>query len=159
MLCKDTLKEIQNIVREEISTEIGVFKSKVNPPGNENQIADLISVYHIPDEYLNFLRFANGMTLFNLDDIDGYKFFSVEEIIKENKLLADSEEERWTGERIVFCGILGEGNYIAFDLKTKLLLDGFHEIYSDEWETIPLSFGEFLKKLIELKGEKFWLTS
>jgi SMI1 / KNR4 family (SUKH-1) len=157
MLDNILFKEIEKIVQDNIVTEIGVLKSKINPPATEDQIIKLKSIYNLPNEYFDLLRFSNGMVLFNLDDIDGFEFFSTDQIIKENNLLAESEEEKWTGEIIIFCSILGEGNYIAFDLRNNVLLDGFHEFFSEDWEPIELSLNEFLSRLIELKGDKFWL--
>jgi hypothetical protein len=159
MLDKVLFKEIEKIVSEEIVTEIGVLKSKINPPATEEQIAKVKSILNLPDDYVDLLRFANGIELFNLDDIDGFLFLSTDQIVNENKVLAELEEESWTGEIVVFCLILGEGNYIAFDLKNNVLLDGFHEVDSREWAPIKLTLNDFMKKLIDLKGNKFYLTS
>jgi hypothetical protein len=158
MLDKVLFREIEKVVSEEIDTEIGVLKSKKNPPAAEEQIAKLKSILNLPDDYLDLLRFANGIELFNLDDIDGFLFLSCDQIVKENKVLAELEEDSWTGDVVVFCLILGEGNYIAFDLKNNVLLDGFHEVDSKEWQPIKLNLNDFIQKLIDLKGEKFWLT-
>ena len=135
----------------------GDLVSRINPPATDTQINALKSAYSFPDVFYEMLRFSNGMELFNYKDLDGYNFYTVDKLIKENKELIKTYEEKWIEEILVFCEILGEGNYIAVNLATGEILDGFHEVGPDKWAVISPDLMDFLEKLIKLKGEKFWL--
>ena len=135
----------------------GDLVSTINPPATDTQVDALKSVYSFPDVFYELLKFSNGMELFNYKDLDGYAFYTVDKLIKENKGLIKTYEEKWTGEILVFCEILGEGNYIAVNLATGQILDGFHEVDPGQWTVISPNLMDFLEKLIKLKGEKFWL--
>jgi hypothetical protein len=115
----------------------------------------------LPDAYVDFLKYANGCTVFNVKDLDGFHFLGTADIGQENKALKGSYEEYWDDSITIFCTILGEGNYIGFRMsesKTYEILDCFHEYVPAQWEIISGSFDAFLEKLIDLKGEKFWLS-
>jgi hypothetical protein len=60
MLDKLLFREIEKIASEEIVTEIGVLKSKINLPATEEQIDKLKSLYNLPDDYFDLLKFTNG---------------------------------------------------------------------------------------------------
>lgn len=152
MLDKQLTDEIYKTLRDS-----GDLISKVHPPATEAQIEQLKSVYSFPAVFYDLMRFSNGMELFNFKDLDGYRFYSVDSLIKENKGLISTYEEQWTEAILVFCEILGEGNYIAVNLATGEILDGFHEVDPDQWRVISPNLISFLDKLIKLKGEKFWL--
>jgi hypothetical protein len=153
MLGKLLIDEIIKVVADKDD-----FESKLNPPATKDQIVNLKSIYKLPKELAELMQFSNGLELFKLDDIDGYKFYSTEKIISENEGLKTVYNEEWIEDIIVFCEIIGEGNYIAIDLRNGAVLDGFHETDPVEWMTISQNLNDFLSRLIELKGEKYWLT-
>lgn len=56
---------------------------------------------------------------------------------------------------------LGEGNHIGFqflDDGKYYVLDCFHEEDPENWNVICESFDEFLEKLIDCEGRKYWLV-
>ena len=147
-----------------IITESGGLQTKSYGNGGASEF-DLTSANlpnDLPRDYIDFLKIANGCTLFNYDDLDGFQFFGTQELGKENMEMKKSYEDDWDNSVIVFCTILGEGNHIGFkilDESSYQILDCFHEYVPAQWEVIGNSFDTFLEKLIDLKGEKYWLES
>lgn len=115
----------------------------------------------LPKDYSDFLQYANGCTIYNYHDLDGFCFFGIDELQKRTNDVQEIYDNEWDQAIIVFCSILGEGNFIGFrvlDETTYEILDCFHEYLPAEWEVIGTSFDEFLEKLIDLKGKKYWLS-
>lgn len=147
------------IITESVGLET---KSYGNAGASESDIRSGDLPSDLPNEYIDFLKYANGCTLFNYKDLDGFQLFGTQELGKENKAIKKLYEEYWDESVIVFCTILGEGNYIGFRVRggnTYEILDCFHEYVPAQWEVIGHSFDEFLERLIDLKGEKYWLKS
>ncbi len=109
-----------------------------------------------PKALIDFQLISNGATFYNYDDIDGYKFYSIEEIIKTNDQIKDTYQEGYDKNKIVFCEIIGEGNYIAID-SVGNIYDGFHEIDPVSWSLIEESLSVWLEKVFENEGRKYWL--
>lgn len=112
-----------------------------------------------PKEYVSFLQFTNGCTLYNYEDLDGFMFFDLEKSIEETHGLAEVYEEKWKYNILIICSVLGDGDFIGIKIFSDgyEILDCFHEDNPDEWRKISDSLDEFLQKLISRKGEKFWL--
>ncbi len=91
MLDRQIADQINNSVLDK-----GDLVSKVNAPATDIQIEKLKSIHSLPGVFYDLLRFSNGMELFNYKDLDGYNFYSVDKLIKENKELINAYEERWT---------------------------------------------------------------
>jgi hypothetical protein len=153
MLNRSILDDINRIVSKRSD-----LNSNLNKPASDFQINELRSTFDLPEEFIDLFRFSNGLELYRLDDIDGYKFFSTEEMISENRILQQTYDEEWLPNRIAFCVILGEGNFLAIDLNNNSILDGFHEDPPIEWNKISNNLNDFLKELIDLNGKKFWLN-
>jgi hypothetical protein len=134
-----------------------------NNSAEPKQIQNVIAFFkeRLPNEYIDFLKLYNGCELYKLEDIGGFNFLSTEMIMKENDFHKKEYGDAWDDSIIFFCECLGEGNFIGFrplENGKYLLLDCFHEEKPSEWRPIGDSFDVFLEKLIDLKGEKFWLT-
>lgn len=158
----ESLKSKLDNIFKAIITESGGLETKsyANAGATEFDVHGINLPAGLPKDYLDFLKYANGCTLFNYNDLDGFLFFGTQELGKQNKEIKESYENDWDETMIVFCTILGEGNYIGFkvlDENTYEILDCFHEYLPAEWEVIGKSFDAYLEKLIDLKGEKYWL--
>ena len=130
----------------------------------DNDIKQVASCFNnsIPTDYIDFLKFSNGCILFDSNGIDGFKFLGTNNICQVNEEVKRNYEEDWDDSIIIFCEVIGEGNYLGFrhieDNKYEIL-DSFHEYLPFEWETIPMLFDDFLKKLLDGTGDKFWPKS
>lgn len=145
---KDIVQNLKTYAK--INTD---FQFRFNS-GLKRQFVQIGIVIH--NSILTLLEESNGLILFQKDDIDGYKIFSLNEIISKNKYLQEIYEDGWDENKIIFCEIIGEGNYIAID-KNGNIYDGFHEIDPKEWPLISNSLEEFLQFLVKNNGNKFWL--
>jgi len=137
-------------------------RSYANAGASEFDLKKIDLPKALPEVYFEFLRYSDGCTLFNCEDLDSFQFFGSHELGKENKEMEKSYEEDWDDSVIIFSTILGEGNYIGFkmlDESKYQILDCFHEYVPEQWEVIDNSFDEFLEKLIDMKGKKYWLVS
>ena len=116
----------------------------------------------LPVEYVNFLLDYNGLELYKYEDIGGFLFFQTDNLVEENNLIKeDYEAEDWDNSIVLFCRVLGEGNFIGFRLKDNdkyEVIDCFHESLPSEWEVIETSFNIFMDKLLKNEGEKYWLV-
>ena len=113
----------------------------------------------LPIEYLELLVHYNGVELFNLQDIDGFRFLDTLKIIEVNELEKQNNSD-YDPRIILFCEIIGEGNYLGFRVNENgfyVILDCFHEEKPTEWRVIGYSFDDLLEKIIDEKGTKFWL--
>jgi SMI1 / KNR4 family (SUKH-1) len=114
----------------------------------------------LPNDYIDFLKFSNGCTLYKLEDIGGYDFLGTKDIFKETESNKEIYEEEWDDRIIIFCEIIGEGNYLGFRILENgqyEILDCFHELLPSEWSVTPYLLDEFMEKLIDNDGDKFWL--
>jgi hypothetical protein len=135
---------------------------------NRNEKKDIqfdLSRMHIPtipEEYLEFLNNYGGCTLFKYDDLGGFEFLDINDIIKETKFQESNLDSDWNKKIIVFCRIICDGDFLCFkknSIENYEILDGFHEEIPKNWKVINNSFSDFLIKLIETKGKRYWIES
>jgi SMI1 / KNR4 family (SUKH-1) len=129
---------------------------------SENSIIELENYFKfsIPKELKDFLTYTNGCELFVDDDIDGYQFFDVNEIIEETETQKKDYEEDWDNRILIICSFIGEGNFIGIKIISKNeyeVIDCFHEEIPLNWNLIETSIYTFLENLIKENGEKYWL--
>lgn len=113
----------------------------------------------IPEAYLALLRAFNGIDLFCVEDIGGYRFFSCTEAIGINKLQERNYADEWDDKVLLICSLRGDGDFVGLRIfETGYeILDCFHEESPKEWKTIGKSIDYFIETLINEKGRKFWL--
>ena len=136
--------------------------SSANPGAVENELERVEDYFKfkLPEEYKVFLKWSNGCSLFNCEDLDGYLFFSAEKLPVENEFQREIYEDAQMDSILVICSLLGDGDYIGLRIineKEYEVLDIYHDESPANWNVITHSFNEFLDKLIDLKGRKYWL--
>ncbi len=120
--------------------------------------------YPFPPSYRLFLNAFNGATLYAIDCLDGFQLLGLEDIRMCVDRVAKAYAEDWTPSRFLFCKIVGEGNYLAFDAAQPLsngeypVLDAFHEFLPCQWPIISSDFISWINRLIDSEGTKFWLS-
>ena len=114
----------------------------------------------LPLEYVNFLKIFDGGTIFKFNDIDGFKLFSADEIVKENKSIKETLEEFHDENLIFFCTILGgDAEYLGFrvkdDSKYDVIFCALDEI-NNGCLVFEDSFEKLIINLIEKRGRYYW---
>lgn len=116
----------------------------------------------LPIDYIYFLEEYNGGILFKIDDYAGFKLLSTEELIKHNEFQKGNFGQDWDSQIILFCECIGDAEYLGF----KLIENGdanivycIMDMLPHEWQIVESSFNDFINKLIEEKGRKYWLDS
>ncbi|WP_341350756.1 SMI1/KNR4 family protein [Sabulibacter ruber] len=148
-------KKVENFEGLEVS-----FTNKAGASEEELTWHVNIDEVSIPEDYISLLRNFNGFTLFQFEDIGGFSFYGAEEVNKETRFLKESYEEDWDSSLIVFCSIIGNGDFIAFRTYPKGtydILDCYHDDVPANWMKICDSLEEFIEKLISSKGNLYWL--
>ena len=148
-----TIKTFENFVSEFIVNE--------GASDEEISICDSYFGFKLPEDYKSFLKEFDGSVFFKIEDFAGFKFLGCVDIVKENKFQKENLGEDWDNQIIIFCACLGDGDYVGI----KLLGDNSYEIvdcFMDEmpanWQALGNSIDEFIEKLINEKGRKFWLN-
>ena len=113
----------------------------------------------LPEQYVELLTFANGMELFNYDNIDGIKLLGLDEVQSYTQYAKNIYEDNWQESIIIFGKIIGEENYLGFRVKDGgyEILDCYFDEIPENWKVISNDFDAFLHKYIILNGEKYWL--
>lgn len=132
-----------------------------NPASIENIIkCNVYCEQRLPEVYKHFLEHYDGGTLFKYDDIGGFKFLSTIEMINENDWIKKIYEDDWSNDTIVFCKLLGVGEYLGFRFYDNFkyeIVHCFMDQLPDKWPVIGNSFDKFIEILIKEKGKEFWL--
>lgn len=165
---KQYLNYIKEIIGVNLKGTILTFENLVsffivNKGASKEEIekCDLHFSQKLPDEYNFFLQNYNGGVLFKIDDYAGFKFLSIEELIKHNESQRRNFGQDWDSEIVLFCECIGDAEYLGF----KVSKNGYVVVYCimdmlpQEWEIIEGSFDDLIGKLIEEKGRKYWLDS
>ena len=131
-------------------------------PASEGEIQYMISNSWVPDSYKEFLSICNGARLFEYEGIDGLQLLSVREVLKYTQYAKNTFEEEWDESIIIFAKIIGEDNYLGFqmrdnDRRQSVVLDCYFEERPEEWRIIASSFDEFFSKYLLTNGSKFWI--
>lgn len=116
----------------------------------------------IPNDYRSFLHEFNGGILFKIDNYAGFKLLSTQEMIKHNEFQKENFGQDWDSEIIFFCECIGDAEYLGFKFHKNESVNIVHcimDVLPHEWKIIEDSFDNFIDKLIEEKGEKYWLDS
>jgi len=136
----------------------------VNPPATISEIKHIEKELGIklPTSYVEFLQKFNGARMYDYDGLDGFELLGTNDLVDINSFLASDYNEDWVDSILIFAKCIGEGNYLGFDSSVGkseyCILDCFHEEIPINWEIISESFDQFLEKLIENEGKKYWLT-
>lgn len=115
----------------------------------------------LPDEYKYFLTHFNGGKLF-CNDVGGFKVFGTNELIKENESQKACYEEFWNDNIILFCELLGNGEYLGFKMHNGRKYEIVHSMLGekpDEWQIVDSSFDTFIETIIIERGKEYWLFS
>jgi hypothetical protein len=131
-------------------------------PATHEEISSLISAGNLklPRDYLDFLQTFNGCTIFEYKDLGGFSFLGINEIVKENEIQRQTYEEDWDNCLTAFCNIIGDGDLLCFRMQPNNsyeILDGYHDDSPQNWNMISNSFNDFLERLIDEKGRRFWV--
>jgi hypothetical protein len=162
------MKKYINYIQEKIGSglkgTILTFENMVsffimNKSASNDEIAkcDLHFNRKLSGEYKFFLHNFNGGILFKINDYAGFKFLSIDELIKHNEFQKENFGEDWDPEIILFCECLGDAEYLGF--KLNKIVYCVMDMLPQEWEIIENSFDTFISKLIEENGRKYWLAS
>lgn len=143
------------------SSENTVVSSSFNEGLSDNELNDipLAIISKLPQDYLDLMNAFNGFTIFNVQDLCGFRFLGLQHLVSENEFLKQAYED-WDDNILMFCATLGDGNFIGvrvLDDGRYEILDCLHEERPSEWATITNSLSEFLEKVIEFKGAYYWL--
>ncbi len=113
----------------------------------------------IPKDYIDFLKCWNGCTLYDLEGQAGFQFFDTNEIEFETNNFKDIYESDWDESIILFCSVLGSGDYIGFRIKSNSyeVIDCCHDDRPQDWSVITNTFTDFINQLLDAKGTSFWL--
>lgn len=131
-----------------------------NAPAKENDTFLIKPKLKIPQDYIDLLRFYNGCTLFKFEDIGGFNLLGTEEIESETNLQKQTYQEDWDESLTVFCRLIADGDFISFRNKDDNcydILDCYHDDSPKNWTIISNSLDDFLERLIDEKGKRFWL--
>lgn len=132
-----------------------------NTPANNSEISKVEQELGklLPQTYRDFLLKYNGARIFDYEGLDGFVFLGTEDIVKTNKFVADTFEEDWLDNLIIFAKYIGEGNFLAFDSDTEeyKVVDCFVEELPQNWNEIACNFDAFLEKILNSQGSKYWL--
>lgn len=168
----DLLAKVKSLLAtREIKLQVGGeelahrFSSQKGATEEEIRRTEIALGVKLPRNYKQFLLKYNGAELYNYDDLDGFLLLGTEELAKYQEELRELYEDDWIDSIVVFCEVLGEGNYLAFDTarmsanEESPVLDGFHELPPKEWLPISDDFADWLSRLIESNGGKYWLEN
>lgn len=130
---------------------------------DEQQVSALIKYFNLklPNDYIEFLKYFDGGILFKIEDIAGFQLLGCSDIVKVNKTQNSDYGSDWDDNIILFCSSVGDNEYIGFkitdDFNYKIIDCDLSELPKN-WHIIGDTFSEFITKLIDEKGRKFWLN-
>ena len=113
----------------------------------------------LPRTYKEFLLNWNGARLFDYEGIDGFEILGTEDILDANRFIAEVFEDDWVDYLLVFAKYIGEGNFLAFNTSAVeyAVVDCFVDELPLNWKQIAGNFDDFLSRIIESQGRKYWL--
>lgn len=148
-----TFKNFENI-------SVG-FNLQQSASEEEIDACDSYFNHTLPEDYKSFLREFNGVMLFQVEDIAGFNLLGCKDIVQENELQKGSFGEDWDKSIILFCSCVGDSEYVGLKLtsnKSYEIVDCVMDQLPSTWKTVGNSLDDFINKLIDEKGRKFWLT-
>ena len=159
----DTLQELKLQKLDCDGKKIEV-RFELNEPANLDDIMNVERKMgvELPDSYKEFLTNYNGARIFDYDGLDGFIILGTKDILKANEFAKATFEEDWLESIIIFAKYIGESNYLGFDCskddREYVVIDCFFEELPEDWSEIAINFDEFLEKIVEQQGKKFWLA-
>lgn len=129
-------------------------------PGLDSIHRNSSSQLKIPSDYIDLLEKYNGFTLFQYEDIGGYNFLGIDQLEIETDLQKETYVEEWDDRIIVIGNVIGDGDFIGLRILENdgyEVLDCYHDEAPQNWNIITDSLDDFFLKLIESKGERYWL--
>ena len=159
---QSTIRALDSFLNEEKESRNyeGLPVTFKNNPGLNSAHTDSFSHLKIPSDYIDLLEKHNGFTLFQYEDIGGFNFFGVDQLQIETDLQKETYEEEWDDRIIIIGNVIGDGDFIGLRILENggyEVLDGYHDEAPQNWNTITDSLDDFFLKLIESKGERYWL--
>lgn len=130
-------------------------------PGSYPSDIKSISKLKIPSDYSDLLAQHNGFTLYKYEDLGGLQFLGSDKIKAETQLQKETYEDEWDDRIIVICNVIADGDFIGLKIYENggyELLDCYHDEEPQKWKVITDSLDDFLIKLIDSKGERYWLN-
>jgi len=109
---KPYIKMIESVLHTggtTVDCENFVSKFIVNVPASDEEIAicNTYSKNRLPEDYISFLKYYNGATLFEYDGIAGFKFLGTNEIVQDNEFRKEGIEDIWDNNILLFCYFVG----------------------------------------------------
>jgi hypothetical protein len=161
------MQKFKNLLNNNSKINISTYEGlnsiiSINKGASEEELNKTNSYFNkrLPGDYLNFLKTFNGIELFRIENFIGFKFYDCDSLINNDLIQRKEFGEDWNENIIQFCSCLGDGDHIGFkifdDLSYKIA-DCFHEELPNEWKTSTYNFDDFLEKLVDMRGKKFWL--
>jgi len=161
------MEKLNRLVSEGEDTKIKTFEQlestiTMNKGASENDIEECQKYFNfkIPLDYKTFLKKYDGGILYQIEDFAGFQFLSAKKLVDENSFQKKNFGDDWRENIILFCLCIGDAEFLGF----KIINDKTYEIIyciMDElpgtWQVIDKSFSNFVSKLIEEKGRKYWL--
>lgn len=134
---------------------------KMNPASSIEEIEriECSTGIKLPVDYKQFLKKYNGARIYDYEGIDGFAILGCDEIEKANNFARATYEEDWPTHLLVFAKYIGESNYLAFNTlnQENSIVDCFFEEMPDNWDIIAKDFDNFLDRLIDSNGRKYWI--
>jgi hypothetical protein len=163
IIFKEFINKLHNntFIKHDVAGDNIKVSFLLNPSAELN---DIIKVENelgvpLPNSYKNFLRLYNGAKIFDYEGLDGFIILGTNDLMEANKLVAETFEDDWVDYLIMFAKYIGEGNYLAFDVRNGEynIVDCFTEELPKEWNQIDVNFDSFLENIIKNEGNKYWL--
>ncbi len=161
------LEKLNQLISESQNEKIKTFEEldstfTINVGASDNSIEECERYfnYKVPLDYKTFLRKYDGCVLYQIEDFAGFQFLSTKKLVDENSFQRTNFGEDWSEDIILFCLCIGDAEYIGFKVfsdKTYKIIYCIMDELPDTWKVIDTSFNNFVSKLIEEKGRKYWL--
>jgi hypothetical protein len=162
------IKKIEIIINKKLIGSIFTFENIesqfiMNKAAQKEEIDKSVKYFNnkLPKEYKYFLEQYNGGVLFKIDDFAGFKLLNSNELIVHNEFQKTNFGLDWNENIILFCECIGDAEYLGFKLNengTSNIIYCILDLYPNEWKNLDLNFSNFINKLIEEKGKKYWLN-
>lgn len=133
----------------------------VSEPASEGEIETLERRIgkKVPTILRELYQVSNGLALFAYEDIGGFKFFSLKELENWNNLYSENIEALTSPKWLIFGESIADGEYYGFcpPKSDHSVYEIILENPEAEWQVIANSLPEFIAKIIEERGRKYWL--
>ena len=162
----DEIKKVFNNKDRVISHRIDSLGNNVkvsflkNKPIDDVLFLEGCNKHIVPKQYMDLIAYADGMSLFNYDNIDGLQLLGYREVLEFTRYARNTFEEEWEDNITIFAKIIGEDNYIGFrkhDDDSYSIIDCYFEESPSEWEMIEEDLDCFLMRYYMGNGKKYWI--